>query len=308
MTHIRLFHHFLENSQQVFGLSFEHPELQQSLMVKYGLKHRFLMTLILAVTSIRQSIDIPSKGPELYQQSMELLDAGLRELYKATENINEGNIAPIFLATSITGMYMLCDTFIIPHDEPTDVFFDRIVNTMRVMHGARVVMADGHWMFLANSEIRPMLGFDLRDVRQSDKDEKSQFRTLFNLTKASNLPEDELAACDAAIDQLMRSYGANSASPHLQKASRFLRGRAWPVTTSQLFVDMLARRVPEALIILAHWSILLHQLSDVWAIGEAGQQLMKNLNEMLDPTWDDWLAWPRTVVAGPKTPATTPNF
>ncbi|KAF4552477.1 Hypothetical protein D9617_10g074590 [Elsinoe fawcettii] len=259
------------------------------------------MSLILAVTSLRQAIDEPARHVELYQQSMELLDGGLRELYKATEHINEGNIAPIFLSSSITGIYMLCDTFIVKHDETPDVFLDRIINTMKVTRGARAIMDNGHWMLLANSEIRPMLGFDLQDIVKPENDEEhARFSTLFELVQVSDLPEDEKAACDAAIQQLLRSYGSRSAIPHLRRASRFLRGRAWPVTTSPLYMDMLARRVSEALVIMAHWSVLLHQISDVWAIGDASNLLMNAVSAALSPEWDSWLVWPREFISTPR--------
>ncbi|PNS20591.1 Transcriptional activator protein UGA3 [Sphaceloma murrayae] len=301
MDHLRLFHRYLENPQQVFGLGIEQPELQHSLMLKHALANRFLMTLILAVTSLRQCLGETARVSDSYSQSMELLDAGLRELHKATEDSNEGNIAAIFLASNITGIYMLCDTFIIPHDESPDVFLDRIINTMKITRGVRAVV-DRHWTFLAHSEVRPMFGLELRQVVNSCEDDTSRFRSLFTLIEKSALQPDEVAACNAAINQLLRNYGANSSIPHLRKASRFLRGRAWPVTTTALYIDLLSRRVPEALVIMAHWSVLLHQVSDVWAIGEAGKLLMHAVEHALGPAWDSWLAWPRAVLAGPRTP------
>ncbi|KAF2218573.1 hypothetical protein BDZ85DRAFT_226628 [Elsinoe ampelina] len=309
LAHMELFYRFLQNPELSFGLGLEHPEEGLRLLIKNAFKSRYLMSLILAVTSIRQAIDEPHRHVDLYQQSMELLDSGLRELYKETETITECNIAPIFMASSITGIYMLCDTFIIKHDEPPAIFLDRIINTIKVTRGARAVMDNGAWMLLANSEIRPMLGFDLQEPMKIDEGEEHEnFSKLFDLIKLSALPEDERAACDAAVQQLLRSFGSKSNVPHLRRASRFLRGRAWPVTTSPLYVDMLNRRVPEALVILANWSVLLHQISDVWQLGEASSLLMSAVGPALGHEWNSWLEWPREFISRPRmnSAATTP--
>ncbi|KAF4551859.1 Hypothetical protein D9617_12g037490 [Elsinoe fawcettii] len=271
-------------------------------MLKYALKYPYLMSITLAVTALRQTMDEPRNAATLCDQATELFGRGISDLNIAIQNIHEGNIGAIFLSSSMTGKYMLCDTFIVQRQESPGAFLNRIIDTMRVARGVRAIMNDGHYILLAGSELRPMLGFNLQDIFDVDDDEDDEmmhFRALYELVKQSSLAEDEMEACRVAIAQLMRTYCSKSSSLHLRRASRFIRGRAWPIATTPLFTDMLERRVPEALVILGHWSVLLHCISDIWAIGDAPNLLMDCVRVALGTSWDGHLAWARDFISRP---------
>jgi hypothetical protein len=60
---------------------------------------------------------------------------------------------------------------------------------------------------------------------------------------------------------------------------------------------LLSRRKPEALIILAHYAVLLHRRRRVWLVGNVGWILIQEISKFLGTFWKTWLDWPNEVIA-----------
>ena len=71
----------------------------------------------------------------------------------------------------------------------------------------------------------------------------------------------------------------------------------WPINLSGEFTDLLSMRKPEALIILAHYAVLLHHRRRVWLVGNVGGILIQEISKFLGTFWKSWLDWPNEVIA-----------
>lgn len=69
-----------------------------------------------------------------------------------------------------------------------------------------------------------------------------------------------------------------------------------PINLSTEFTELLDQRKPEALVVIAYFSILLHCRRAFWAVGEAGRFLLAAIEEYLGEEWAGWLAVPKEIV------------
>ena len=70
----------------------------------------------------------------------------------------------------------------------------------------------------------------------------------------------------------------------------------WPITISAEYTELLDERRPEALVVMAYFSILLHGRRSFWAVGNAGRYLLAAVDEYLGERWAEWLAVPKEMV------------
>ena len=87
---------------------------------------------------------------------------------------------------------------------------------------------------------------------------------------------------------------------------------AWPVLVPPSFPDCLDRKTPQALLLLAHWGVLMNRVSGVYwvegfggsVIGAVAQEFVKRDEECLaqgtqwhnDVDWKGWMEWPLRMV------------
>lgn len=57
-----------------------------------------------------------------------------------------------------------------------------------------------------------------------------------------------------------------------------------------------------ALVILAHWAVLLHSVSAQWWAGERGRLLVEAIFQELDDEWRAAVQWSMDVVQSPWSP------
>jgi hypothetical protein len=74
---------------------------------------------------------------------------------------------------------------------------------------------------------------------------------------------------------------------------------AWPIRLSTAYLELLEQQRPEALIILAYYTVPLHFYSSSWIIGDSGQRLLAAIEQRLGNYWSAWLEWPKEIVATP---------
>ncbi|KAJ5353454.1 hypothetical protein N7541_006018 [Penicillium brevicompactum] len=58
------------------------------------------------------------------------------------------------------------------------------------------------------------------------------------------------------------------------------------------FLELLEARRPFALVILAHYAVVLHHLRDSWWMGDWGAQVLSRIGDSLEPEWRALVGWP----------------
>ena len=112
------------------------------------------------------------------------------------------------------------------------------------------------------------------------------------LEPSSHYPEEDLAVlevCKAALDELRRLF----ACPHEPMRTRVMIAiHVWPGTVSQRFIEIMQERRPEALVILAHYCVLLKKVDSCWWLAGVGNRMLAAIYQALEQAWRPWIEWP----------------
>ncbi|KAJ5082707.1 hypothetical protein N7532_011750 [Penicillium argentinense] len=84
------------------------------------------------------------------------------------------------------------------------------------------------------------------------------------------------------------------AGPHLETGMVFM----WAYPLSKHFHDDLKTYQPVALVILAHYCVLMQLVDKFWYIDGIGRQVLADIEKHLHPGFREWLVWPRRWVSG----------
>ncbi|OQE00559.1 hypothetical protein PENVUL_c050G04524 [Penicillium vulpinum] len=66
----------------------------------------------------------------------------------------------------------------------------------------------------------------------------------------------------------------------------------WSWRIPEEFLELLQARRPFALVILAHYSVILHHLRGSWWMGDWGNRILSEIGDLLDPEWREFISWP----------------
>src|SRR6185437_14200064 len=67
---------------------------------------------------------------------------------------------------------------------------------------------------------------------------------------------------------------------------------SWPVRVPEDYLLMVNQRQPIALVLLAHFCLLLNQIEDFWWIRGMSRRLLQEIHQTLGAEWESWIGWP----------------
>jgi hypothetical protein len=96
----------------------------------------------------------------------------------------------------------------------------------------------------------------------------------------------------SALLILSRAFAKAQAAQSRNAYSLWVATYTWPVQVTQEYLDLLKDRDPVALILLAHYCILLLPLEGNWYMSGYSKRLLTRIYNQLDEEWRPWLRWP----------------
>lgn len=106
------------------------------------------------------------------------------------------------------------------------------------------------------------------------------------------LPDDR-RICALILSELKAIYNTViSAQPSCTVANII----CFPKQDSGNFAQLVKRRVPQALIILAYYTVLLDVLDDRWWIHGWSRRVLQDVLGSLEEQWRHWIEWPVQAV------------
>lgn len=98
-----------------------------------------------------------------------------------------------------------------------------------------------------------------------------------------------------AIDELQRCY-SDTLSAYYNPTSLTRAVFSWFYRLEPGFVAALEAKRPFALIVYAHFTVMIHQARHVWYMEGWGPHIMGGIHRNLDAGYMDWLVWPCQAV------------
>jgi hypothetical protein len=121
------------------------------------------------------------------------------------------------------------------------------------------------------------------------------------------VPDDEddataLEAYRGAVAHINATWLAMEAKEHPQISCRRLM--VFPLFVTTEFIDLLEKRRPRALVVLAYFLALSAPLRDIWWIGDAAHNYVMALQPILPTNWENLMSWPVEMIISRATQQT----
>ena len=309
-VHIELFYHALEDNEWLDSKM----QKSRSSILKHVFAHPFLLNEILAISALHLSTLRLAKSLSYRSEATRLHSEALRLFNETIRTLSKDNIVAVFLFSGLFGIATFFETF---HNESDGMkpemgpscLLEKIVQSTRLLQSVRsMVKVDGWWEFLKNSDIRDFLviessiddaildlelRYEVVDQLQAFRNDTSQRRCLNNIEK---LVYDEAIA--KLLEVYQTAFGNGDKVPLDDHVAKKYAIR-WLILVPLTYTELLAQRKPEALVILGHFSVVLHKLKSCWTVGNSGSQLLKVVDSHLGEGWQGLLKWPKAFIERP---------
>jgi hypothetical protein len=179
-----------------------------------------------------------------------------------------------------------------PPDPDFGIFLDKLTACIRLLRGINAVIR-AWWDVLVKTEIGTLMQ-KADDHHQLPKGSLGECAELKSLINEADLSSSSIETCHDALEKLQVYFDCENTIK--SSASSTHQVFAWLVTASEEYTNLLDQRRPEALVLLAYFSVLLHRRNKSWIIGDAGIGLLTRLRQYLGKRWDRWLEWPESAM------------
>ncbi|KAH8588235.1 hypothetical protein B0O99DRAFT_525418 [Bisporella sp. PMI_857] len=294
LLHLELFQNIICNSGCFFSdISFQ--DQWRTTLLQYTFSYPYLMCEVLAISAFRLSIQRPSKSKLYRTESITLQTQALSHFNSLAHVYNQDNIIPYFLFSAVLGLHVLCDSLLSPSPDLSS-FLDRLVQSMQLLKGVRTMVGNS-WEFIKNSDAKHLMQpYDWPAMHHDNEVTRAfeHLRTKFHRSDTLSTLESKVY-CEA-VTSLISVYNSQPLEIIADERPIGRMLMAWPIQVSAEYTEFLNDRTPEALVIMAYFSVLLHSRRAFWAVGNAGNILLTAIEKYLGDGWAEWLVVPRRLI------------
>lgn len=252
----------------------------------------YLMNEALAFAALHLAVISPPERQGLYKTQAEHLQRQALSIFNTMKpEVDEQNGAAMFLFSAALGTHLLCDALIF-RDNDFESFMDKLCRSIQLYRGVRTVAALSIHM-IAQTSLRALVQHEDASI-QTGRSLGPECQRLWDLINSARLGQSLTDSYKEAIECLQLVIGmSKSHSEFLRNKSRI---GSWPVRVPNVYIDALMARRSEALIILAHYAVLLHANRDSWVFCDSERFIIQSINAFLGPGWEEWMAFPNSVL------------
>lgn len=259
-----------------------------------GLAHPFLMHGILALSALHlaRTGPEPSRRAEYLNRAVSHQNQALALFRELLSDVNEGNAKAMFAFASIVVVY----TFGFPHTPDVQdpwTCIDDLYQVLILTRGVQQVIRSPA-EYLNESTFAPVLHVDetyaplpedsaiaIRHLREANE--------LCHVHDATHEKEIYAATIDNIAEMLSWVYGGTTTS--------VIAGR-WAIKLPSRYLELLREREPFALVMLAHYGVLLQHLKHRWCFDEWCVRVAKAVWTILDDQWRPLVHWAMRGILG----------
>ncbi|KAL8689431.1 MAG: hypothetical protein Q9218_004904 [Villophora microphyllina] len=295
MGDLELLHQFATETCYTTSNKKDSHDLWRVTVCKEGLNNDFLMRGILAIAALHLSHLRPDQAHQYQNIAASHQDKALSVFRVNVPNVTESNCHAFFALSSLIVVY----GFASPRKPGTAVFTDEGQDSedwLPLIRGVNSILQQA-WPVVGGGPLRGLLQpgvFNTTDTRLP-RAADLQLKSLIDLCQSADAGDEAIDAYIEAVKALRKCYAKifTRSSVECEVGTAF----TWPVEVPNKFIELLRARAPHALIILAHYCVVLHHLNDYWWMNGWGAHLIENIyNELQDP-WRDWIQWPSETIS-----------
>ncbi|KAI0905343.1 hypothetical protein F4823DRAFT_611454 [Ustulina deusta] len=293
MNHMEFLLHY-KLSIAVPELDDQFDSIATTMANKVGLEFPWLLHAMLAISSRHLAVVRPEKSGLYLSEAVQLQTQAITIFNSERLLINETNCSAALLFSSILGRHMLVDA-LAGLESDGAVLLDNYCHYVQVHRGLRAI-ASGSWEVLPESELWPLFVFS--GIQRPRKAHGTELEDLRRWVEESHgLDEETLKACLGAVELLQ--VGLDEVAAAKTQIRMHQMAFIWSICVEAKFNDLVVKRLPQALVILAHYTALLHHSKTLWQIRDAGYRFLHTICSVLGPSYASQLLWVRNLVFGP---------
>ena len=295
MEDLELLHHFTAETCYTLSDRPESHELWRVTVPQVAFQHHFLMRGILAISALHLSCLVPNKKNHYARVAIKQQDAALGSFRAIMSHIDQKNCDAFFALSSLIVVY----GFGSPRSSDSLGMFD--YNGQDSNEWLPLIRGVNSVLMTVFPYIKEGRLSGLVHDHQQEPPQKGlptvlaeQLCQLDKLCNTSADGDGAIEAYQSALATLRVCFVRMNNRPayECEVSIAFL----WPVMIPQEFISLLNMRKPEALIVLAHYCVILHHLDDYWWVRGWAMHIIENIHEELDEDWRYWIQWPMSVI------------
>ncbi|KOS21770.1 hypothetical protein ESCO_002195 [Escovopsis weberi] len=319
--HLIILHHTFTSVERDSIVARDQMQGVVEIAIRDAVEAPYLIDQLLALSALHLAARIDSGDSRkagnpaaLRHQATELQTRAVSSFTRLTADLpteDKATCVPRFLFTSLLSLQVLAETLHqhrqfpnADNGRPTPLhdFIKRMVDCMR-LHRSMLSLIRPTWNYLLQTELFPLLrtSHDAANEAEIKVSQGTECRHLEQLIRAppdstgAGPPLDpaSASACLSCIDRLQWAFDMQNSLPDQDvphAACSFI------IMNPSEFADVLQTLRPEALIILAYFSVLLHRCRKFWVFENVGANIIRAIVGHLGPRWRDALAWPLRVI------------
>ncbi|KAH8690993.1 putative C6 finger domain protein [Phaeosphaeriaceae sp. PMI808] len=293
--HMELLIHVTQDSDMfnlAAGVSSNHSS-GLALGLKQALKAPYLMHELLAFSAQHLAFLQPKRSAHYLRLAVSLQTRALSLFNASWTEVNQSNCVAVLLFSSFLAHHVLADTLSKRSSTGLDGFLEYYIQCIEMSQGIYII-AKTAWPLLMASELEPTISMSASFTSREPINNDCQH--LHDLVDSTfGLTDEEKNAYRLAIRYLQIGFDATWAREE-SASDRIQMIYSWPILVPPKMTSLLAKKRPEALIILAHYALLLHHWSTLWQIGDAGAYMFTLISGYLGHEWHHWMQYPRMII------------
>lgn len=294
---LRLLHHFTTVTAKTLAAHSNAEEVFSSYLVKVAFDHPFLLHAILAVAALHLGRLERKSRADFLLQAEKHHDAALARFRSDVEDIHESNFEAVLAFA--TALFPYSCAISIDNSKDLDHAFDIILSNLLLTRRVRP-MVSSMYGAMNESELGRIVPNDIQGI---DFDAIPSETELVQLRKFSEAvhhiyPSDIVEAYGEAIRILEIVFSVTSRLPNPPSDALL---KMWIHFVTPRFMELLSEKQPGALIIFAHYGVLLGRSQRYWFLEGVAEQILQIADAFVPTEWATWLDWPKEQIAGGQT-------
>lgn len=279
-------HHFSTVTYKTMAHRDDLRQMWQIQVPKLALKHKYLMHSLLSITALHMALTNPGSQSLYIDRAIRYYNISLPEFTLKLRHITQENSTALFTCAALTTIFAFSLPMLRPHEEPTSPI-DELSGIFMLLRGVPLVIGD-MWPWVKDSEIGPLFaGRELDDSIVLSDDVTEALKRLEDRNQLMSRSDSEKHTYTIAIQGLKEAFMV-IASKDRDNGMVF----KWPMSVDQDYIPSLRSRQQMALVILAHYAVILDGIRDTWWVMGWGSKLIQELNQVVDDEWKSLMVWP----------------
>ncbi|KAH7174048.1 uncharacterized protein B0J16DRAFT_294575 [Fusarium flagelliforme] len=294
LSQLELLHYFVFGSLEFPIHTWGSDELAPSVMVREALDCGYLMNEILGFSARYLATTRPEKRSYYLHQAKEYQTHALSLFNNQQVYLMQEDRLRLVLFSWLLGNHHLCDVAGLDDDENEGAIV-RFLHYLKLYRGVRTATSAA-WESLLTTEFHDMLklGADLANASSCGHQTSSLDLLIRESLGMTDVQKKATSQALGRIQWVFDAYEQDGREKALPRC--FNRAFSWPLSINGEFLELLESRRPEAMLVLAHFAVLLHWCRDHWIFDRLGACLFDSIMKAIGQGWERWLQWPREMI------------